>query len=107
MSRAEVSNKVWSVVKFKVKPGCEEQFLKANNFSHEHMSHFISFRALQIDDGLMANIAEYESLDKAFEAQDQGLDWLYSIEHLIDYFDDSRTEAFSGIELYSKENTSI
>ena len=71
------------------------------------MSHFLSFRAVQIDDGLVAHIAEYESLDKAFEAQDQWLDQLYSIEHLIDYFDDSRTEAFSGIERYSKENASI
>ena len=54
-----MSNKVWSVVKFKVKPGCEEQFLKAHNFSDEHMSHFLSFRAVQIDDGLVAHIAEY------------------------------------------------
>ena len=53
---------------------------------------------------LVAHIAEYESLDKAFEAQDQGLDWLYSVEHLLEYFEDSRTEAFSGIEIYSKEN---
>ena len=67
------------------------------------MSHFLSFRAVQVD-RLVAHIAEYESLDKAFEAQDQGLDWLYSVEHLLEYFDDSRTEAFSGIEIYSKEN---
>ena len=53
-----MSNKVWSVVKFKVKPGCEEEFLKAHYFSDEHMSHFLSFRAVQIDDGLLAQIAE-------------------------------------------------
>ena len=99
-----MSNKVWSVVKFKVKSGCEEEFLKAHNFTDEHMSHFLSFRSVQIDDRLVAHIAEYESLDKAFEAQDQGLDWLYSVEHLLEYFEDSRTEAFSGIEIYSKEN---
>ena len=45
-----MSNKVWSVVKFKVKSGCEEEFLKAHNFTDEHMSHFLSFRAVQIDD---------------------------------------------------------
>ena len=101
-----MSNKVWSVIKFKVKPGWEEQFHKAYNFSDEHMSHFLSFRAVQIDI-LVANIADYDSLDKAFEAQDQGLDWFYSIEHLINYFGHSRTEAFSEIELDSKENTSI
>ena len=56
------------------------------------------YRAVQIDDGLVAHVAKYESLNKAFEAQDHGLDWLYSVEHLLDYFEDSRTEAFSGIE---------
>ena len=48
-----MSNKVWSVIKFKVNPDCEEQFLKAHNFSDEHMSHFLSPRAIQIDDGLV------------------------------------------------------
>ena len=101
-----MSNKVWSVVKFKVKSSCEEEFLEAHDFTDEHMSHFVSFRAVQIDDCLVAHIAEYESLAKAFEAQDQGLDWLYSVEHLLEYFEESRTEAFSGIEIYSKENYS-
>ena len=62
MSRAKTSNKVGSVVKFKVKPGCEEQFLKAHYFSDEHMSHFLSLRAVQIDDGLIAHISKCESL---------------------------------------------
>ena len=35
------------------------------------MSHCLSFKAVQIDDDdLVANIAENESLEKAFEAQD-------------------------------------
>jgi hypothetical protein len=37
-----MSNKVWSVVKFKIKPGCEEEFLAAHNFSEDHMAHFLS-----------------------------------------------------------------
>lgn len=43
------------------------------------MSHFLSFVAIQIDDGIEALIAEYERLDQVFEAPDQGLIWLYSI----------------------------
>jgi hypothetical protein len=54
-----MSNKVWSVVKFKIKPGCEEEFLAAHNFSEDHMAHFLSFRAVQIDENLIAHIAEY------------------------------------------------
>ena len=96
-----MSNKVWSVVKFKIKSGCEEEFLAAHNFSEDHMAHFWPFRAFQIDENLIAHIAEYESLDKAFDAQDQGLDWLYSVEHLLEYYEDQRTEAFSGLEIYS------
>ena len=99
-----MSNKVWSVVKFKIKPGCEEEFLAAHNFSEDHMAHFLSFRAVQIDENLIAHIAEYESLDKAFDAQDQGLDWLYSVEHLLEYYEDQRTEAFSGLEINSHSN---
>ena len=34
------------------------------------MSHCLSFKAVQIDDDLIANIEENESLEKAFEAQD-------------------------------------
>ena len=48
--------------KFKVEPDCEEQFLKAQHFSDEHMSHFLSLRAVQIDDGLIAHISKCESL---------------------------------------------
>ena len=34
--------------------------------------------------------------------QDQSLNWPYSVEHLLEYFDDSRTEASSGIDYIPK-----
>ena len=96
-----MSNKIWSIVKFKIKLGCEEEFLAAHNFSDEHKSHFLSFRAIRVDENLVVHIAEYENIEKVFAAQDQGLNWLTSVEHLIEYYHDSRTEALSGIEIYS------
>lgn len=95
-----MSNKIRSVVKFKIKSGCEEEFLAAHNFTNEHKSPFLSFRAIRVDGKLVVHIAEYENIEKVFAAQDQGLDWLTSIEHLIEYYHDSRTEAFSGIQIY-------
>lgn len=69
-------NKIWSVVKFKIKSGCGEEFLAAHNFTNEHKSHFLSFRAIRVDDNLDVHIAEYENIEKVFAAQDQGLDWV-------------------------------
>ena len=57
------------MVTFKIKSGCKEDSLKAHNFTNAHTSHFVSYRAVQIDDGLVAHIAECESFDNAFEAQ--------------------------------------
>ena len=41
----------------------------------------------------------YESMDKTIDHQDEGLDWLDSVEHLLEWYEDSRTDAFSGIEI--------
>ena len=32
--------------------------------------------------------------------QDEGLEWLNSVEHLLECYGDSRTEAYSGIEIH-------
>ena len=38
-------------------------------------------------------------MNATFEVQDQSLDWLESVSHLLEYNGDSRTDAFSGIKL--------
>ena len=90
---------VWSVVKFKIKDGCEDEFLAANVVEESHMKDMRSFNVIKIDEHEYAHIVEYDDMNATFEVQDQSLDWLESVSHLLDYNGDSRTDAFSGIKV--------
>jgi hypothetical protein len=90
---------VWSVVKFKIKDGCEDEFLAAQVFEESHMKYMRSFNVIKIDEHEYAHIVEYDDMNATFEVQDQSLDWLESVSHLLEYNGDSRTDAFSGIKV--------
>ena len=90
---------VWSVVKFKIKDGCEDDFLAAHVFEESHMKYMRSFNVIKIDELEYAHIVEYDDMNATFEVQDQSLDWLESVSHLLEYYGDSRTDAFSGIKV--------
>ena len=90
---------VWSVVKFKIKDGCEDEFLAALVFEESHMKYMRSFNVIKIDELEYANIVEYDDMTANFEVQDQSLDWLESVSHLLEYNGESRTDAFSGIKV--------
>ena len=74
-------------------------FLKWNGGYFPQEIIFLSSRIIRIDEREYANIVEYESMDKTIDHQDEGLDWLDSVEHLLEWYEDSRTDAFSGIEI--------
>ena len=44
----------------------------------------MSARLIRIDDVGYANIIKYESMDKPMDHQDRDLEWLDSIEHLLE-----------------------
>ena len=90
---------VWSVVKFKIKDGFEDEFLAAHVFEESHMKYMRSFNVIKIDELEYAHIVEYDDMNATFEVQDQSLDWLESVSHLLEYNGDSRTDAFSGIKV--------
>lgn len=90
---------VWSVVKFKIKDGCEDEFLAAHVFEESHMKYMRSFNVIKINELEYAHIVEYDDMTATFEVQDQSLDWLESVSHLLEYNGDSRTDAFSGIKV--------
>ena len=92
-------SKVWSIIKFKIKEGCVDEFLEMERKLLSPRNHFLSSRIIRIDQREYANIVEYESMDKTIDHQDEGLDWLDSVEHLLEWYEDSRTDAFSGIEI--------
>ncbi len=97
MSRESYS--VWSIIKFKVKEEHIDEFLevKIPKLPNEH---FKSGRLIRIDEREFANIIEYENMEKTLGHQDEGLEWLNSVEHLLEWYGDSRTEASSGIEIH-------
>ena len=88
----------WSVIKYKPKEGCEDKFIEAlrilKNGPNKGKR---GLRFIQLVTGEIAEIVNYESLDKIIELQINGLDWLDSVDYFLErYEDDSRTSAFSG-----------
>ena len=44
---------------------------------------------------------EYDEIDKTGDDEISGVEWLDSIEHMLEFFEDSRTDAYSGLVLSS------
>ena len=92
---------VWTVIKYKPKEGCEEDFIKELKRLEESMKKNKEYSFLntfiRLDTGEIVQIARMPNLDALLDGQVTGLDWLDSVDHLLDrYESDSRTEAFSG-----------
>ena len=55
---------------------------------------------IQIDSCKYVQIVRSPSIDALLDGQEDGLNWLDSVEHLLEmYGDESRTDAFSGVAL--------
>ena len=72
-----------SVRKFKIKEDCVDELLETEIMKLSK-DHFMSARLIRIDDVGYANIIKYESMDKPIDHQDRDLEWLDSIEHLLE-----------------------
>jgi hypothetical protein len=91
---SHIMSKVWSVIKYKVKEGCEDEFVAlCENAPREYLS-FVQL--MKIDDCEYAHICAFDDMDKTVDHQEGGLLWLDSITHLLEWSGDSRTESFSG-----------
>jgi hypothetical protein len=97
-----VSEEIWTIIKYKPKEGCEDEFVEGlkrlekmiekSKAGQEFQNKFI-----KIDSGEYVQIVGLPSLESLLDGQIEGLDWLDSVDHLLEYYeDDSRTEAFSG-----------
>ena len=98
-----MSESVWTVIKYKPKEGCGDDFrdalkrlsemIKVNN--PESLNEYI-----QIDSGKYVQIVRSPSIDALLDGQEDGLNWLDSVEHLLEmHEDESRTDAFSRVAL--------
>ena len=100
-----MSDETWTIIKYKPKDDCEEEFIEAlkrlyklmkDNKNYDYLNNFIKIDAT----GEYVQIAKMPSIDALIDGQVAGLEWLDSIDHLLErYSDDNRTEAFSGIKI--------
>jgi len=93
---------VTTVTKFKAKKGSENQLIEAlRSFDNSSSK---SWQVLSLGDNEYAAINTYDSIENRTKDVASGLDWLDSINPLIDLYENgSRTEAFSGIVFYESE----
>ena len=91
----------WSIIKYKPKDGCEDQFLK----QAEHLENLLGDEDrldiwLKTTDGQVVQLICKETLEDILSHQDLGIDWLDSVDHLLEKdADGSRTAAYSGYEV--------
>ena len=96
-----MENAVWSVIKYKPKAGCADEFKEALERLSEIMNKpDITWSLIELDTGEIVQISRIPSIDAIVEGQIAGLEWLDSVDHLLEKDEEgSRTEAFSGIEI--------
>ena len=86
-----------TVVKYKLKEGFEDEFIKAiNDYDY---SNSLSMRLISIGNNEYLSIMEYDEIDKTGEDEIDGINWLDTVEHMLELFEDSRTNSCSGLVL--------
>jgi DNA-binding ferritin-like protein len=86
--------KLVTAVKFKVKERCEAEFVK--QYSESDCADAIYCRLVSIGENEYLSISEYFEVEKVLEAEESGVSWLDTVEHLLEFYGDSRTDAVSG-----------
>ena len=100
----EIREDIWTVIRYRPRPGFEDEFEQAlkrlghtmlENKPYEFTNDFV-----KLDNGEYAQIARMPNLDATVGGQIDGLEWLDSVDHLLErYENDNRTQAFSGLVL--------
>lgn len=93
---------VTTVTRFKAKEGCEDQLVEAlRSFDN---SNSVSWQILSLEANEIVSIHTYDTIEERADDIVTGLDWLDSVTPLLEFYGESRTQAFSGIVLYGNEN---
>ena len=64
-------------------------------------------RLIALEDNHYVSIMEYDDIDKTGQDEVTGLSWLDRVEHMLELFSDSRTDAYSGIVMSEFSNADI
>ena len=87
--------KVLSAVKYRVKEGCEDEFLDFVMTTSE-IPMKIRKTIVQTDEQEFYELG-IAGLEEKVETEDEEVNWLDTVEHLPEFFGDSRTDACSGV----------
>ena len=93
---------VTTVTRFKAKDGCEDQLVEAL-LSFDN-SNSVSWQILSLQANEIVSIHTYDTIEERADDIVTGLDWLDSVTPLLEFYGESRTQAFSGIVLHGNEN---
>ena len=86
-----------TVVKYKLKDGFEDEFITAiNDYDY---SNSLSMRLVSIGNNEYLSIMEYDEIDKTGDDEIDGVNWLDTVEHMLKFYEESRTDACSGLVL--------
>ena len=88
-----------TVVRYKLKSGFEDEFIEAINAYN--YSNSVLMRLVSIGNDEYLSIMEYDEIDKTGDDEISGVEWLDSVEHMLEFFGKSRTDACSGLVLAS------
>lgn len=97
-----MSNALWSVIKYKPKDGCEDEFKVGLRRLADIMNknEGVSWSLIELDTGEIVQISRFPSIDVIVDGQIEGLEWLDSVDHLLVKDEEgSRTQAYSGLEI--------
>ena len=88
-----------TIVKYKLKLGFEDEFIEAINAYN--YSNSILMRLVSVGNREYLSTMEYDEIDKTGDDEISGVEWLDSIEHMLEFFGESRTDSCSGLVLAS------
>ena len=97
-----MSKEIWTVIKYKPKDGCEEEFVEGlkrlgQMIEKSKAGEKFQNTFIKIDSGEYVQIIQMPHLESLLDGQIEGVEWLDSVDHLLEYYNGaSRTDAFSG-----------
>jgi len=86
-----------TVVKYKVKDGYVDDFIK--DINEYNYSKALSMRLISTSDNELISIMEYDEIDKTGDDEVDGVNWLDTVEHMLEFYGESRTDSCCGLVL--------
>ena len=92
---------IMTVVRYKLKSGFEDEFIKAINAYN--YSNSIFMRLVSIGNDEYLTVMEYDEIDKTGDDEVDGVNWLDTIEHMLEFYGTSRTDPCSGLVVWAHD----